>query len=1146
MENNNNQNKTSREFKLTTWALKNKNTVFLLSIILIGFGIFTYRSLPKELFPDIYMPTIMVQTIYPGNPPVDMENLVTRPLEKEIESIKGIKEITSTSQQDVSVIFVEFTTGVDVSEAEREVKDAVDNAMSELPDDIPEDPMVMDIDFSEFPIININLSGDYSINELKSYAEYMEDEFETIFEVSKVQISGLNEREVKINVDPYKLDKFELSFTDIENAITAENISISGGELKFPKSRRSVRIIGEFTNMEQIRKIIVKHENGNIVYLQDVAEVIYGFEDADSYARLNRNPVVTLQIVKKGGENLLSATEKVFNKLDEARKSNAIPDNLNITITNDQSDMVKKQLSNLENSILLGVIFVILVLFFFLGTRNALFVGTAIPMSMFISFLVLGLSDLQVNMIVLFSLILALGMLVDNAIVVVENIYRFVDRGYSKWEAAKNAVGEIAMPIITSTATTLAAFFPLIFWDSIIGEFMKYLPLTLIIVLTSSLFVALVIIPVISSTFIKPGEQTPKPNKRRNLILAISMLLMAGIFLLAGINLIASLLIIFGLIGLANVFFLNSAARWFQQVFLVKLEEWYLRILRFLLKKNNPIYVIAITVFLLVGTIFFYMASNPKFLLFPSSDPEYINILTEMPIGTDIDVTDSVMYEIEDEIFEILDPHMDIVKSVLTIVGEGAVGENEGFSGRSGGPNRGLTTVTFVDYEKRGGVNTSNIMKQFSDSLINHYPGVQISVEKQSEGPPTGKPINIEIRGEEFEKLVYLTDTLINIMEKKNIPGIEGLKIDLDVGKPELLIHINRELARRFGLSTAQIAMTIRTALFGKDISDYKVGEDEYPIQLRMKEEFRHNIPALMNQKVTFRSATTGRIIQIPISAVADIEYSTTYGSVMRKDLDRVVTIYSNVLEGYNATEINNRLETVLKNYDFPEGYDYKFTGEQQEQAESFAFLERAMLIAISLILVILVSQFNSIVKPLIIIASVLFSTIGVFGGLATFGMNFIVIMTGIGIISLAGVVVNNAIVLIDYIDLLKKRKRKELGMEPNALLSMKDALDCVVEGGKIRLRPVLLTAITTILGLIPLASGLNIDIAGLLTNFDPNIYFGGDNAAFWGPISWTIIFGLSFSTFLTLLIVPSMYHIAYLAKTRMVQAKHKLKNKFD
>ncbi len=1125
--------KVIREFKPTSLALKNKNTVYLLVLVLLIFGMYSYRSLPKELFPDIVMPTVMVQTIYPGNPPVDIENLITRPLEKEIESIKGINEIQSTSSQDISAIFVEFNTDVDLNKALQDVKDAVDKAKSELPDNLLDDPIVTDIDFSEFPIINVNLSGDFSLNELKRYAEYLEDEIERIFEISKVEIIGINEREMQINVDPYKLTAVELGFGDIENAVASENVSMSGGEIKLGDNRRSIRIMGEFTNPREIENIIIKSEDNKIVYLKDVAEVIYGFEEPKSYTRLDRHPVVTLQVIKKGGENLLAATDQVFEVIETAKRVNAIPENLNISITQDQSDIVRKQLSNLENSMIMGVIFVILVLYFFLGTRNALFVGFAIPTSMFLSFMVLGLMDTRINMIVLFSLILALGMLVDNAIVVVENIYRFIDKGYSKHDAAKYAVGEIALPIITSTATTLAAFFPLLFWDSMVGEFMKYLPMTLIIVLTSSLFVALIIIPVVSSSFIKRSELEKPLNKRRSLVIAGIMIVVAVLFIVLKANVPGSLLLIFGIIGIFNIFLFYPASKWFRNKFLIWLERFYIRILQFVLRKYNPFYFVGGTFLLLLITVVFYFGTNPKMLFFPESPPNYINILAEGPIGTDIDASNEFMLEIENKVFDILKPYKPIVKDVLVTVGSGARAEDEYFD-LSEQLNRGLITINFVDFEKRGDLDSEDALVDLSEALLGNYPGIQISVAKPSEGPPAGKPINLEVSGRDFDKLLYLTDTIQNLIESAKIEGIEGLKIDLDIGKPEIILSINRDKARRFGLSTGQIASTIRTALFGQEISDYKVGEDEYPIQLRLGENFRHDISALLNQRVTFRNQSNGKIVQVPISAVADITYSTTYGEVKRKDRERVITIYSNVIEGYNATEINNQIKAILTDFEMPAGYLYKFTGEQEEMAESMAFLERALLIALSLILIILVTQFNSVVKPLIILVSVLFSTIGVFGGLSTFRMDFIVIMTGIGIVSLAGVVVNNAIVLIDFIDLLKKRKRKQLGMKSDSLLSITDSTDCILEGGTTRLRPVLLTAITTILGLLPLAIGLNIDIIGLLKDFNPNIYFGGDNVAYWGPISWTIIFGLSFATFLTLIIVPSMYHILYIGKLKI------------
>lgn len=1123
-----------RDFWLSSWALTNKNTVYLIMLITVLFGGYSYISLPKELFPEIKIPTIMVQTIYPGNPPIDIENLISRPLEKEIESVKGIKKLTSVSSQDASNIFVEFHTDVEIKTALQDVKDAVDKAKSELPSDLLDDPFVMDIDLSEFPVINVNLSGDFGMNELKDYAEDLSDEFETISEVSKVVITGITEREVKINLNPFKMSALEVSYQDVQDAVSFENMSMSGGEIKVGDIKRSVRMIGEFEKPEEIENIIVKAEKGNIVYLRDIGYVEFGFKERDSYARLNHQPVVSLQIVKKSGENLLSTIDQVFEILDEARESNMIPENLVITITNDQSDMVKMQLSNLENSILMGIIFVVFILFLFLGTRNSLFVGLAIPLSMVLSFLIMGIMDYKINMIVLFSLILALGMLVDNAIVVTENIYRYIGKGYGVMEAARQATGEVALPIITSTATTLAAFFPLLFWKSIMGEFMSYMPITLIIVLTSSLFVALVIIPVIFTQFYKKNANLSLPKTKQTLIIVVAMLLLAALFYTTGVNWLGTLLIIFAVIGLLNLIFMSRLAIWFQNVALVWMENSYLKFIQFALRKATPYILIASTILLMFVTMGYYFGSNPKVEFFPSGDPKLINVIADMPISTDIEVTDSVMRVFEARVFELLEPNMEIVESVLTITGNGAVGQDEGFSGRGGSPNRGLITINFVDFDERGGKSTNDILNELADAMVGLYPGITLTVERQNEGPPTGKPINIEVSGKDFAKLLSLTDDIRAEINKSNIAGIEELQIDLDKEKPELLINIDREKARRYGLSTGQIGDAIRTALFGKEISDFKSGEDEYKIVMKLDDKYRYNISNLINQRITFRSASSGKIVQVPISAVADFEYSSTYGAITRIDRNRVVTIFSNVLQGYNANEINTDIQRIMKDFNMPAGYSYSFTGEQEEQAESMAFLAKAMLIALALITIILVSQFNSFVKPAIIMFTVVLSTIGVFGGLATFNMDFIVIMTGIGIVSLAGVVVNNGIVLIDYIGLLKQRKKKEMGLSEDEELPTEIAKQCIVDAGKTRLRPVLLTAITTILGLMPLATGLNIDIVGFLNNFDANIYFGGDNATFWGPMSWTVIFGLSFATFLTLIIVPSMYHVLALAKVNM------------
>jgi multidrug efflux pump len=1133
------EQKTQREFKLTTLALKNRNTIFMLTGVIILFGIFSYKSLPKELFPEIVLPTVLVQTIYPGNPPLDIENLITRPLEKEVEGVKGVKELSSTSTQDASLIFVEFNTDVDIKAALQDVKDAVDKAKSELPNDLLQEPVVEDIDFSEFPIININLSGDYSIEQLKGYAEYLEDRIETVPEISKVEIRGVDEREIKVNVDLMKLEAYELSFDDIEFAISQENVSISGGEIKLGETRRSVRTVGEFEDISELENIIIKRDGQVVVYLKNVADVVDGYEEAKTFTRLDNQSVVSVQVIKKGGENLLAATDRIFEILDEAKASGALPVEMTVTLTNDQSEMIRMQLSNLENSMIMGVIFVILVLFYFLGTRNALFVGLAIPMSMFLSFIILSMLGYKINLIVLFALILALGLLVDNAIVVVENIYRYVDKGHPPFEAARMAVGEVAYPIITSTSTTLAAFLPLAFWGGITGEFMKNLPITLIIVLTSSLFVALVIIPIFSATFIKigPDRKNNMPNKKRGYLIAFSLLALGGLFYLAGWNSVGTLAIIFGLIGLLNTAFFSRAEIWFQEVLLVWLEGVYLRILSFSLRRYNPVFFFTGTFLLLIFAIVFFMARDVNVTFFPENEPSYINVLTEMPIGTDVTATNTFVFELEKDIEEIIEPYreMGIVKSLLTTVGVG----NDQFE-ISSVPNKALTTVSFVEYELRQGVLTSEVMRQMSDQLLGRYAGVKLSIEKDESGPPAGDPVSIEIIGDDFDELLVLTDSLVRLIDNSNILGIEGLSLDLDIAKPEMLVRLDRDKLRRYGLSTFQVANTLRTALFGREVSDFKVGEDEFPINMRLKEEYRYKASSLLNLSISY--VDNGETIQIPLSAVADVEYRSTYGAVKRKDLNRVITLSSNVIEGYNATRINEELGKLLGEYQFPEGYGFAFGGEQQEQMESMAFLSRAMLIAVALILIILVTQFNSLVKPLIIMASVLFSTIGVFGGIALFKMDFVVVMTGIGIVSLAGVVVNNAIVLIDYIEILKKQKRRELGLKEGEFLPVPEATACVIEGGRTRLRPVLLTAITTVLGLIPLAVGLNIDFGGLLREFKPNIYFGGDMVIFWGPISWTVIFGLTFATFLTLVIVPVMYkitvNISKMINTRLIRIR--------
>jgi multidrug efflux pump len=1123
------EKKLVREFGLTTFALQNRNTVILMTLLLVLFGLMAYRTMPLELFPQVNLPYVFVNTIYSGNSPVDIENLITRPLEKEINTISGIKKLRSVSSQDNSNVFIEFNSDVKIEKALQDVKDAVDKAKSELPNDLRVDPMVIELDFNEFPIINVNLSGDFSVDELKDYAEYLKDEIETIPEISKVQISGLNERQIQINVDPLKMEAYKLGFGDIENAVSAENTNSGGGELVVDKTTRSIRTVGEFKRIGEIADIIVKQEDGkDIVYLRDVAEVVDGFEDPLSYARLNRLPVVSLQVIKKARENLIVAIDKLNAILAKARQGKAIPISLSVTQSNDQSQYVRSMVSDLENSIVMGVIFVVGVLFLFLGLRNALFVGLAIPMSMFISFIVLNAIGATVNMMVLFGLVLALGMLVDNGIVVVENIHRFINQGYSLFEAARYATGEIAVPIITSTLTTLAAFFPLLFWKGIMGEFMKHLPITLIISLSASLFVALVINPVLASRFIKREEETRRPLwKKTNRALAV-MAGLAALCYLAGWPALGTFTLIMALLVALYQFFLYDLSAWFQREIMPRLEVYYLKLLRFTLKGKNSIWTLAAVFALLFFSVAFYGLRHGQVQFFPVNEPRFINVFAELPIGSDIQASNEFMLGLEGKIYQVLQPEMPYIESFLTTVGKGVGGENETSVGNT--PQKGMVTITFVEYEYRGGLKTSSLMKKLSAALLNRYPGVQIQLVKNQMGPPTGKPVNLELSGKDFPGLLQLVSDVQRSLSEKRVPGLEGLKINIDMNNPELVIHIDRDSARRFGLSTAQIAATIRTALFGREVSKFKEGEEEYPIVVRLAKEYRGQVASLLNQKISFRS-NTGALMQVPISSVTRFQYGTTFGAVNRLKMERVITLWSNIIEGYNANAVNARLQELMKKYPMPEGFTYKFTGEQQEQAETSAFLGRVMLIALALIALILVLQFNSFVKPLIIMATVVLSTIGVFGGLAIFKMDFVILMTGIGIISLAGVVVNNAIVLVDYTDFLKANAKKRLGLDEDDELSLADTKECIQQAGRTRLRPVLLTSITTVLGLVPMAVGLNIDFAALLTEFNPHIYFGGDNSVFWGPMSWTVIFGLSFTTVLTLVLIPDMYYLSHRLK---------------
>ena len=1140
--------KLYKTFGISTLSLKNDNTVKLIILLLAVGGLVSYLGMPRAALPDVAAPEVFVSTPYPGNSAEDIENLITIPLEKEFKKISGIDEIKSTSKAGFSSIDVKFIFDVDPDKALDDIKDKIDDVIGDRdwPKDLPQNPRAMKLDFSEMrPIMNVNISGDYTPSKLKKFAEFLQDKIEQLPQISAADIRGVQDKEVEVAVDLNEMLSRNISFGNIERAIKNENLTISAGDIKENGVRRNVRVIGEFKSPEDIENLIIRKAKDKITYLKDVAKVYYKQQEAESYAREFGNPVVMLDVKKRRGANQIQASDAIKEIIAEA-KAKVFPKNLHVSITNDLSNRTRTQVSDLENSIILGMILVIGILMFFMGFRNALFVGIAIPLSMLMSFLILDAFDITLNTMVLFALVLALGMLVDNGIVIVENIYRYRQEGYKPFEAAKYAVGEVAWPIIASTATTLVAFIPLAFWPGIIGNFMQYLPITLITVLSSSLFVALVINPVLTKNYMKMTESAlPKTRVWRNFILftlATILAFVIKIFIIKDSNtrgkeVFNTIGFLFGLLAVWQLFYnfaLVDIIHWFQNRFLPWLERVYENLLRYALKGRNVYMFFFGTVLLLILSFLLLKTFPPKVSFFPNTQPNQIYVYIEHPVGTDIDVVNEFTKKITGKIRHYLKEkaYEYMVTSIIEQVGEGTGDPRKGAQGGKT-PNRAKIIIDLVDYKYRKGVNASVLLNDIR-GLIKGYAGIKISADKDQHKPPTGAPVDLELIGDDYDQLLNTAIAVKKYLDKAHIPGIEELQIEVDKNKPELPVYIDREKAGRLGIHTGQIGMAMRTALYGKEVDRFKDGDDDYPINVRLDKKYRYDRQSLLNQKIVYRDQQTGRLVSVPVSAVATMKSTSSFSAIKRKDLKRVIAITSNVLEGYNANEIVQKLEKLMKLYRLPNDITYQFQGEQKEMKKNMRFLSKALMIALFLIFLILVTQFNSMTTPFIIMMTVILSMIGVFLGLIILRTDFIVVMTMIGIISLAGIVVNNAIVLLDYTLLTIKRKRLEEGLDEEAPTPGHIVLESVVKAGKTRLRPVLLTAITTVLGMVPLAIGLNMDFIGLFTKFDPNIYIGGENVAFWGPLAKAVINGLTFATFLTLVIVPVMFYIQFRIKQRL------------
>jgi len=1123
--------KKYKEFFATSWAIDNKISVYVLVFIIAIFGLINYYTIPKEQIPEIVIPMINVNTFYPGTSPADMENLVTRPLEKNLKSMSGVKKITSRSVQDFSAIIVEFNTGIEIKDAKQKVKDAVDKTKKDLPTD-PSfiDPSVMEIDLSEIPIQYINLSGDIPLDRLKKYADDMQDRIESLKEITRVEIGGALTREIQVDLDMYKMKAASLTFRDVEQAVSLNNMTVSGGNIDLQQMSRSIRVVGEVTNIDQIKNIILSTGSGAIIKLGDIATVRDGFHQPENFARYNGKNVVTLNVIKKSGQNLLDASDKIKAIIADMQKTK-LPSNLIIQVTGDQSRNTRNTVNELNNTIILGFIFVTIVLMFFMGLVNALFVALSVPLSMAIAFIFLPFIGFTMNMLVMFAFIFALGIVVDDAIVVIENTHRIHKK--TKMDitsSAKLAAGEVFVPILSGTLTTLAPFFPLAFWPGVVGSFMVFIPVTLIITLFASLIVAYIFNPVFAVDFMKLDDEDAPVNKRNVYRTTAVIALISIPFYLFGARGIGNLTMFVAISFLGHELFGYKVLRRFQSHFIPALMTKYENTLKWILKGKRPAYALGSMVALFVFTMVLNSILKPKVVFFPDNEPNTINTFIKMPIGTQIEVTDSVSRIAENRIMSVLGEKNPIVESVVTNVA--FLASDNSFDNSSKSSNLAKIAVNFVEYKYRHGQSTKVYMNKMREALKD-IPGAEIVVDKIKMGPPTGKPVNIEISGEDLGKLAATADNFKRFVDSLQIGGIEELKSDFATSKPEILILLDRERANSEGITAAVVGDAIRTGQLGKEVSKYREGEDQYSIMLRFEENQRKDLEQLLNLTITYRDMTSGLIRQIPLSVVAHVEYVNSYGQINRLNLKRVITVSSNVLDGFNANVINAQLRKVLPQFTKPSDVDIRLTGEQEDQAESMVFLSKAMILCLFLIMFILITQFNSMSKALIIVSEVVFSLIGVLLGYMIFHMTISIIMTGMGIVALAGIVVRNGILLVEFTDRLKNQ-----GVKTRM---------AIIQGGLTRITPVVLTATATILGLIPLAIGMNINFATLLTDLNPHLHFGGDNVMFFGPLSWTIIFGLSFATFLTLVIIPVMYSVIYTRNIRKQRRKlHKARQKIN
>lgn len=1115
--------KRGQYFRPTNWAVTNTTATYFLTILLVIYGGYVFLTLPKEQFPDVLVPQIYVTTIYAGNSPKDIENLVTRPLEKAINVIGSaarIKSFTSNSYQDFSLIRVEFQTDVDISVAREKIKDAIEKARADLPEDLTEKPTIRDVNVSDIPVMFVNVSGPGAVYDLKQQAEALKDQLETINEVARIEMVGAPEKIIQVHIDKYKLEYAQLSMRDVENALHRENMNIGVGKMDTKGMRRSLYVNGEFTAVSDMASIRIVNLQGSAVYLSDIADIQEGFADVNSYARLNAKPVITLNVIKKAGENLIAASEKIHRIVADYTPTHT---GTTITITGDLSKQTQSSFNELINSIVFGFSLVLLILMFFMGSATAFFVALSVPLSICMTFLAIPLGDLIVgtsitlNFIVLFALLFGLGIIVDDAIVVIENSHRiFHMQQMSAARAVQYAAGEVFVPVLSGTVTTLVPFFPLLFWKGLIGKFMIYLPVILIFTLVSSLVVAFLMNPVFALSSLRKHAYMHASDKRRFfrqpwLWMGVTV---ATTLDLCGFTFYGNFL--FLLLGflVVNCLFFHNWIYTFQFKILPNLSARYERLLRFSLKGLRPVWFL-VAMFVLFGLSVCWVAVRVpanKIFFFPRNEnPNKMFVYIKLPAGASVLHTDSITREVEKRVFATFADRPSLVESVVANVAAGPVTPDQ-TENMSVQPNKAVVQVFFVEPRHRP-VPSGTYLSKLRDTMAT-ITGANISVQAEKIGPPAGADLNIEVTGEHFDTIAGVAKRLQKFL--RGFPGIDEPTLDIDLAAPEVRLDIDRTKANQIGLTTAQIGSELRAAVLGKEATKFKAAEKTFPVVIRFRPEQRENIQDVLNTYTAFRS-NAGVPVLAPFSSFVKAHYTHTYSVIKRKQLKRTISVYANVASGYSPTSVNQSVEKALAGFGLPQDVKLSFTGEKKEQDETTQFLLIALLSALLIMLAILVIQFNSLSRPIIVMCEIFFSLIGVLIGFSITKMEVPTIMVGVGMVGLSGIVVKNAILIIEFADKLRER-----GMRVR---------QAVIAAGKARIIPVLLTTLATTLGLVPLAVGLNIDFYSWLTTGNARIFFGGDSVVFWGPLSWTIIFGLVFAFSLTLVLVPAMYLLAFRLK---------------